>query len=70
MTEDVETLPMTPRAQGDVAAERTCLCCRKTFWSEGFGERVCTRCKSSKTWRTSVPGGMGHGHRRSSGRTS
>ena len=70
MTEDVETLPMTPRARGDVAAERACLCCKKVFWSDGFGERVCTRCKASNTWRNSVAGGIGLGHRRSSGRMS
>lgn len=70
MTDDTETLAITPRAHADVAAERTCLCCRKTFWSEGFGERVCSKCKSSKTWRTSVTGGMSQGHRRSSRRTS
>ncbi len=70
MTVDTETLPMTPRAFGDVAAERACLCCKKEFWSEGFGERVCTRCKSSSTWRNSVPGLLGQGHRRSTGSTS
>lgn len=70
MTDDTETLSMTQRAMGDVAGERDCLCCKRTFWSEGFGERVCRRCKSSNTWRNSVPGGIGQGHRRSSGRTS
>lgn len=70
MTEDTEILPMTPRARGDIAAERACLCCKKAFWSEGFGERVCPRCKASKTWRNSVSGGVGQGHRRSSRRTS
>lgn len=70
MTQDTETLPMPSRAWGDVAAERTCLCCKGAFWSEGFGERVCRRCKTSNTWRNSVPGVIGQGHRRSSGRTS
>ncbi len=70
MTEDVETLPITTKARGDIAAERACLCCKRVFWSNGFGERVCPRCKSSKTWRNSVPGGNGQGHRRSSGRMS
>lgn len=70
MTKDVETLPMPARARGDIAAERGCLCCKKVFWSEGFGERVCPRCKSSNVWRNSVPGSIGQGHRRSSGRRS
>lgn len=70
MTHEAEAFLMTPRARGDIAAERACLCCKKRFWSEGFGERVCPRCKSSNTWRNSVAGGIGKGHRRSSGRTS
>ena len=70
MTEDAEIIPTTPRARGDIAAERACLCCKKAFWSEGFGERICPRCKSSNVWRNSVPGGIGQGHRRSFGRTS
>ena len=70
MSDEIESLPMTSRARVDVAAKRACLCCQNLFWSEGFGERVCTRCKSSKMWRNSVPGGIGQGHRRSSGRAS
>ena len=70
MTDDTETLPSTSNARCDVAAERACLRCKKEFWSEGFGERVCARCKSSDTWRNSVAGVLGQGHRRSSGRAS
>ena len=43
------------RAHRDVPAERLCLRCEAAFESEGFGERICRRCKSSATWRTSVP---------------
>lgn len=70
MTQDADAFLMTPPAHGDIAAERACLCCKKVFWSEGFGERVCPRCKSSNTWRNSVAGCIGQGRRRSSGRTS
>lgn len=70
MTDDTETLSMTPKAFGDIVAERACLCCKKEFWSEGFGERVCNRCKSSSMRRNSVPALLGQGHRRSSGSTS
>lgn len=69
MTEE-DILAKSLRARGDVAAERTCLCCKRAFWSEGFGERVCARCKASNIWRTSTPGEIGEGHRRSSGRRS
>lgn len=70
MTEDAEIIPTTPRARGDIAAERACMCCKKAFWSEGFEERICPRCKSSNVCSNSVPGGIGQGHRRSSGGTS
>lgn len=65
---DAET--ETTRATADIAAERVCLRCRSTFWSEGFGERICSHCKGTVAWRTAVPGGGGHGRRRSGGRLS
>lgn len=55
----------TDHATADVAAERTCLKCRSTFWSEGFGERICSRCKGSIVWRSAVSEGRGVGRRRS-----
>ena len=58
------------RAKSDIAAERLCLRCTSTFWSAGFGERICSRCKGTVVWRTAVPGGSGHGRRRSGGRLS
>ncbi|WP_299900760.1 hypothetical protein [uncultured Ruegeria sp.] len=43
------------RAVGDVPRERHCLRCETGFWSEGFGERVCRRCKATNAWRNAVP---------------
>lgn len=60
----------TVRAAADIAAERVCLRCRATFWSEGFGERICSRCKGSAVWRAAIPEGGGHGHQHSGGRLS
>ena len=57
-------------ATADIAAERACLRCRSTFWSEGFGERICARCKGTVAWRSAVPGGSGQGRSRSGGRIS
>lgn len=31
-----------------IAAMRTCLCCRKPFWSHGAGNRICPKCKSNE----------------------
>jgi hypothetical protein len=55
------------RAQGDIAKERGCLRCGTRFWSEGFGQRICGRCKSSVTWRTAVPASGQRNGRRPSG---
>ena len=54
--------PLTP-ALGDRPASRTCLRCATAFWSEGFGERVCKRCKAHASWRSSVPEGHATGRR-------
>ncbi len=56
------------RAKADVAAERACLRCSFFFWSEGFGERICSRCKATAEWRSAVQTGSGEGRRRSGGR--
>lgn len=58
------------KAAADIAGERTCLRCRTRFWSEGFGERICSRCKGSAVWRAAISEGGGHGRRRSGGRLS
>lgn len=60
----------TVKAMADVAAERACLRCGSTFWSEGFGERICYRCKGSAVWRSAIHEGSGKGRRRSGGRSS
>ena len=31
---------------------RPCLCCRRLFFSEGRGNRICTACKESSRWET------------------
>jgi len=58
------------KATADIAAERNCLRCKSNFWSEGFGERICSRCKGTVAWRSAVFGGNGQGRRRSGGRLS
>jgi hypothetical protein len=58
------------KATADVAAARVCLRCRSTFWSKGFGERICSRCKGSAVWRSAIYEGSGQGRRRSGGRSS
>ncbi len=70
MTESTEMVLVVTSARGDIAAERTCMRCKAKFWSEGFGERICTHCKSLSVWRSAAPGVSGHGQRRSSGRFS
>jgi hypothetical protein len=57
----------TIKATAEMAADRSCLRCRSIFRSEGFGERICSRCKASVDWRTSLPGGRGQGRRRGGG---
>ena len=61
---DAGLVPTTP-ARGDVPAERRCLRCSAAFWSEGFGERICKRCKSQASWKSAIPAGDGGGGRRS-----
>lgn len=51
-------------ARNDVPQERRCLRCSTTFWSEGFGERICRRCKGSNEWRNSAPVSPGSSRRR------
>lgn len=70
MKHDLQLAEPTIRAHADIAAERLCLRCRTAFWSEGFGQRICGRCKSTVSWRNAVPGVSGHGGRRSGGRSS
>lgn len=55
----------TARPSADIPADRTCLKCRTSFRSKGFGERICSRCKESVAWRSAATGVVGTGHRRS-----
>ncbi len=43
------------RSPRDVPTTRECLRCKAVFQSEGFGERVCARCKGSAAWKTALP---------------
>ncbi|PHO02157.1 hypothetical protein CSC82_19765 [Rhodobacteraceae bacterium 4F10] len=52
------------RAFGDVPRNRPCLRCDAVFWSEGFGERICRRCKGLNAWRNAVPVSPGASRRR------
>lgn len=52
-TETPDTMPQ--KALGDIPRERQCLRCDALFWSEGFGERICRRCKGMNAWRNGVP---------------
>ncbi|WP_299987034.1 hypothetical protein [uncultured Ruegeria sp.] len=51
---DNETDAIIARAHNDVPQERACLRRRTPFWSEGFGERICRRCKGLNAWRNGV----------------
>lgn len=70
MTDSAEAPSTIASARRDVAAERACLRCKTTFWSKGFGERICGRCKSSSTWRSAASASSRPERRRSSGRMS
>lgn len=61
---DAEYRPLAP-ARGDVPADRSCLRCAATFWSEGFGERICKRCKGQASWKSALPPAAGGGRRSS-----
>lgn len=54
MTKLVEQDNGPVRALADVPKERLCLCCRRPFASEGFGERICRRCKALRSRQTAV----------------
>lgn len=48
--------PCSPAAaRRDVPKARTCLRCKTLFHSDGFGERICSRCKGSAVWKSSAP---------------
>lgn len=60
-----ENLRIGPeKARGDVARERRCLRCETVFYSEGFGDRICRRCKGLNAWRNAVAVSPGAARRR------
>lgn len=67
--EDIQ-LDHPSRALGDVPKLRFCLRCRVSFWSEGFGQRICAKCKNTTVWRAAMPEGVSQGRRRSGGRSN
>jgi hypothetical protein len=69
MKDETETFVVLAKAMGDTPKTRHCLRCGTNFWSEGFGERICGRCKSSVTWRAAVPHAGQRNGRRLSGRS-
>jgi len=54
--------PVRARARGDAPAERQCMTCGTTFFSEGWHNRLCRRCA-----RRSAPPGSSAAHRGTSG---
>lgn len=55
MTQSTPSQFSTPKSPRDVPTERECLRCKTVFQSDGFGERVCPRCKGSAVWKTAMP---------------
>lgn len=51
------------RALNDAPKERACLRCEAIFLSNGFGERICRRCKGSSSWRNAAPASSGNANR-------
>lgn len=64
MTASVKQDTPPARARKDVPQERLCLRCSTAFWSEGFGQRICQRCKGSNAWRNAAPVNPGTSRRR------
>lgn len=55
MTTSPATDTPTEQPMSDVPKYRQCLRCSDTFQSQWAGERICSRCKSSSTWRNGTP---------------
>lgn len=54
MNADVPDEPHLQRALADAPKMRLCLRCATAFPSEGFGERICKRCKGSHGWKNAA----------------
>ena len=46
--------------RGRRSEPRRCLMCGETFKSEGAHNRICPKCKLSRTWRGGGIDGIGH----------
>jgi|GEM_PF-1253610 len=55
MSKSTAAVVTEAQAAWDTPKTRRCLRCKTEFQSEWSGERVCTNCKSSSTWRNGVP---------------
>ncbi|AUQ69106.1 hypothetical protein PhaeoP54_00181 [Phaeobacter inhibens] len=64
MNKNLDRNKFPVRALKDVPRERLCLRCRRPFWSEGFVERICRRCKGLSSWQTLVQSVSPPGRRR------
>lgn len=49
------SVAVTDLPHADTPKTRHCLRCNAIFSSKWCGERICSRCKSSKAWKTGVP---------------
>jgi uncharacterized paraquat-inducible protein A len=55
MTRLFDDQPSPTKTPRDVPTTRACLRCKAVFQSEGFGERICPRCKGSSVWKSAPP---------------
>jgi len=55
MTSSPATDESSVRPASDTSKVRHCLRCNDSFSSEWAGERICSRCKKSSTWRNGDP---------------
>jgi len=60
-----QNCPVNVPAIGDVPAQRHCLRCDAIFWSTGFGERICKKCKARSAWKSATLSPVGRSSRRS-----
>ena len=61
MSIEIEHIHTPTLAAGDRPATRRCLKCKTEFWSGGFGDRICKRCKGSGSWKNAAPSVTGTG---------
>lgn len=52
VTRSAEDEQHADQPSADVAKVRPCLRCKTPFPSKWAGERICTRCKGTTTWRS------------------